>query len=99
MQGRRLVTMVLGAAMVIGLIAPAAGAASTGGASDKEIAAAGALVAGDFPATYTQSTRDTSSDAATKKLAAKIPTCKKLVAFMSATDKSPEAKSDDFNQG
>jgi hypothetical protein len=99
MGSRRSLTVVVGAALVIGALAPAAGAASTGGASDKQIATAGVLVASDLPATYTQSARDTSSDAATKKLAAKIAACKKLVAFMSATDKSPEAKSDDFNQG
>ena len=38
----------LGAATVIGLVAPAAGAASTG-ATDKEIATAGVLVASDLP--------------------------------------------------
>lgn len=89
----------LGAAMVIGVLAPAAGAASTGSATDKEIATAGVLVASDFPATYTQSPRDPSSDAKTKKVAAKLSACKKLVAFLNVTDKSPEAKSDDFTQG
>jgi hypothetical protein len=99
MRGWRTVVVVLGAALVMGLVVPAAGAASTGSPSDKEIAAAGVLVASDLPATYTQSARDASSDAQSKKLAAKIPACKKVVAFLDVTSKSTEVKSDDFSQG
>lgn len=83
---------------MIGLIAPAAGAASTAG-TDRQIAQTGVLVAGDLPATYTQSPRDTSSDKQTEKLARKQSTCKKYVAFRKAVDKYPEAKSEDFDQG
>src|SRR5881396_2359859 len=72
MRGRRIVMVLVGAAVVTGLIGPAAGAASTGNATDKEIATAGVLVAGDLPATYTQSARDTSSDAQTLKMASKL---------------------------
>jgi hypothetical protein len=90
---------VVSVVMATGLLAPAAGAASTGSAGDKQIATAGVLVAGDLPATYTESPRDTSSDAKTQKLATKLSTCRKLVAFRKATDKYPEAKSDDFDQG
>jgi hypothetical protein len=89
----------LGAAVLTGVVAPAAGAASTGRATDRQIATAGVLVAGDLPASYTQSARDTSSDAQTQKLAAKIPACTKVVAFMKLTDKNTEVKSDDFAQG
>jgi hypothetical protein len=64
-----------------------------------QIAQTGVLVAGDLPATYTQSAHDTSSDTQTEKLAAKLSSCKKYVAFRKAVDKYPEAKSDDFNQG
>ena len=98
MRGWRIAIVGVGAAVLSGVLAPAALAASTGGASDKEIAASGVLVAGDLPATYTQSARDTSSDAGTTKLAATIPACKKLVAFRKAVDKYPEAKSDDFGK-
>jgi hypothetical protein len=56
------------------------------------------LVASDLPATYPQSARDTASDTKTLKLAAKLAACKKLAAFMTATNKSPEVKSDDFTQ-
>src|SRR4029079_7769381 len=80
-------------------MAPAAGAAATGRATDEEIATAGVLVASDLPATYTQSARDTSSDAQISKMAAKLAACKKLVAFMKAADKGTEVKSDDFDQG
>lgn len=90
--------MTVGAALVIGLGAPAAGAASTGSSSDKQIATTGVLVATDLPAGYTQSPRDTSSDKQTEKMAAKIATCKKLVAFMKETDKYPQVKSDDFDK-
>jgi hypothetical protein len=99
MRGWRFVMAGVGAATVLGLVAPGAGAASTGSARDRQIAATGVLVAGDLPATYTQSARDTSSDAQNKKMAAKIPACKKVVAFLDATSKSAEAKSDDFTQG
>jgi hypothetical protein len=98
MRGWRIVMVGVSAALVTGLLAPAATAASTGGTTDKEIATAGVLVAADLPA-YTQAARDTSSDAQTLKVAAKLPACKKLVAFMKATDKSTEVKSDDFSQG
>jgi len=57
------------------------------------------LVASDLPATYTESPRDTVADAQTLKLAAKLPACKKLAAFMKATQKSSDVKSDDFSQG
>lgn len=86
------------AALLTGVLAPAAGAASSG-ATDKQIATAGVIVASDLPATYTQSPRDTSSDAKMLKVAAKLSACKKLVAFMKATNKSTEVKSDDFIQG
>jgi hypothetical protein len=99
MRGWRTVVVGVGAAVLTGVVAPAAGAASTGTATDKQIATAGVLVAGDLPASYTQSARDTSSDAKTQKLAAKIPACKKVVAFMHATDTNTEVKSDDFSQG
>jgi hypothetical protein len=82
-----------------GVLAPVAGAASTSGATDKQIATAGILVASDFPATYTQAPRDTSSDAKSLKLAAKLPSCKKLVAFMTVVKDNTEVKSDEFNQG
>jgi len=94
-----MVVVSVGVAVLTGVLAPAAGAASTGSPADKQIATAGVLVASDLPATYTQSARDTSSDAKTTKLAAKLPACKKLVAFMNATSKSTEVKSDDFTQG
>jgi hypothetical protein len=97
--GRKIVLAVLGAAMVTGLAAPGASAASSGNGGDKAIATTGLIVAADLPATYTQSARDTSSDAKTSKTAAKLSACKKLVAFMAATTKSAEAKSDEFNQG
>jgi len=99
MRGWQTAVAGVGVAVLTGVLAPAAGAASTGSPTDKQIAAAGVLVAGDLPATYAQSARDTSSDAKTQKLAAKLPACKKLVAFMKATDKNTEAKSDDFSQG
>jgi len=89
----------VGALVTTGLFAPAAGAASMAGTSDKQIARAGVLVAGDLPATYTQSRRDSSSDKQTEKLAKKQPACKKYLAFRKSVDKYPEAKSDDFNQG
>ncbi len=89
----------VGAAVVTGMLVPAAGAASTGSPSDKQIATAGVLAASDLPATYTQSSRDTSSDAQTKKLASKVPACKKVIAFMNAISTSTEVKSDDFKQG
>jgi hypothetical protein len=99
MRGWRTIVVGLVAAALTGVLAPAAGGASTGSPSDKEIASAGVLVASDLPATYTQSARDKSSDAKTDKLAAKVPACKKLVAFMKVTDKNTEVKSDDFTQG
>ena len=99
MRGWRVLVVCVGAVVAIGVLAPAVGAASTGSATDKEIAKAGVLVAGDLPATYAESPRDMSSDKETDKLAAKIRACKKLVAFMKAVDKYPEAKSDDFDQG
>ncbi len=89
----------VGAAVLSGVLAPAAGAASTGNATDKQIASAGALVASDFPATYTQAARDTSSDAQTTKQAAKVAACKKLVAFMKVTKQNTEVKSPEFNAG
>ena len=89
----------VGAAIVMGLVAPVAGAASTANATDKQIATAGVLVASDFPATYTQSARDTSSDAQTDKQAAKVAACKKLVAFMKAVKQNTEMKSPEFNSG
>ena len=99
MRGWRIVLVSVSLAVVSGVIAPAAGAASGGTASDKEIATAGVIVASDLPATYTQSARDATSDAKTTKLATKIPACKKVVAFMSAVKKNTEVKSDDFDQG
>jgi hypothetical protein len=99
MLGWRVVVVGVGAALVAVVLAPVAGAASTGGATDKEIATAAVLVASDLPATYAQSARDTSSDAQTLKLVVKVAACKKLVAFTTATNKSPEVKSDDFRQG
>ena len=92
-------TVLVGAAAIAGMLAPAAGAASAGGASDKEIATAGVLVASDLPATYTESPRDTSSDASTEKVAKQLAACKKLVAFRKAVDQYTEVKSDDFSQG
>lgn len=89
----------VGAAIVLGLVAPVAGAASTGSATDKQIATAGVLVASDFPATYTQAARDTSSDAQTQKQAAKLAACKKVVAFMKAVKQYTEVKSDEYNAG
>jgi hypothetical protein len=85
--------------VVTGLLGPAAGAASSGSAADKEIAQAGVLVAGDLPVTYTESPRNASSDTQTDKQANKLPSCKKLVAFKKAVDKYTKAKSDDFDQG
>jgi hypothetical protein len=99
MRARNIGPVVVVAAMAVGLLAPAADAASVGNASDEEIAAAGVLVAGDLPATYTASPRDTSSDAQTEKVAKKLAACKKYVAFRKAVDQYPEAKSDDFDQG
>jgi hypothetical protein len=99
MRAWRTVVVGVGMAVLTGLLAPSAGAASTGSPTDKQIAEAGVLVAGDLPATYTQSARDTSSDAKTQKLASKLPACKKLVAFMKVADKNTKAKSDDFSQG
>lgn len=85
---------------MIGAGASAGGATTTGNnARNKEIATAGVLVASDLPATYAQASRDTSSDTSTTKMASKIATCKKLVAFMTAVKKNPEVKSDDFTQG
>lgn len=92
-------TVLVGAAFAAGVTALPAGAASVGRESDKAIATAGVLVASDLPATYTDSPRDTSSDAQTEKLAAKLPACKKLVAFRKAVDKYTEKKSDEFTQG
>jgi len=89
----------VGAAVVMGLVAPVAGAASTGSATDKQIATAGVLVASDFPATYTQAARDTSADAQTQKQAAKLAACKKVVAFMKAVKQNTEVKSPEFNAG
>jgi hypothetical protein len=94
-----MVTSGLCALVVSGVIAAPAGAASSGNATDKKIATAGVLVAGDLPATYTKAARDTSSDAKTTKTAAKLPACKKLVAFRTAVDKHTEKKSDEFDQG
>ncbi len=91
--------IVSASALLTVMSATAAGAASTGNPTDKEIATAGVLVASDLPATYTDTPRDPSSDKKTLKVAAKIPACKKLVAFMNATSKSTEVKSDDFDQG
>jgi hypothetical protein len=86
------------ALVVTGLVVPAAGAASSA-ATDKQIATTGVLVTSDFPTTYSDSPRDPSADRRTQKLASTIAACKKLVAFMQATDRYPEAKSDDFDQG
>ena len=99
MRGWRIALVGLGVTVLSAVVVPAAGAASTGSASDKDIATAGVIVASDLPATYTQSARDATSDANTTKLAAKIPACKKVVAFMSAVKKNTEVKSDDFDQG
>ena len=89
----------VGAAIVMGLVAPVAGAASTASATDKQIATAGVLVASDFPATYTQAARDTSSDAQTDKQAARVAACKKLVVFKKAVKQNTEMKSPEFNSG
>ncbi len=89
----------VGAAVVLALVTPAAGAASTGSATDKQIATAGVLVASDFPATYVQSARDSSSDAKTDKQARKLAACKKVVAFKKAVEQNTEVKSDEFNDG
>jgi hypothetical protein len=98
MRGWRIVMAGVGVAVLTAGFAPTAHAASTG-PTDKEIATAGVLVASDLPATYTESPRDTAGDAQTLKLAAKLPACKKLAAFMKATQKSSDVKSDDFSQG
>jgi hypothetical protein len=95
----RAVGVGVGTAVAAAVTAPAAGAASGGSASDKAIATAGVLVASDLPAAYTDTPRDASSDAQTEKLAAKLPACKKLVAFRKAVDQYTEVKSDDFDQG
>lgn len=89
----------VGAVILTSVLAPVAGAASSGSAADQEIATAGVLVAGDLPSAYTQSPRDTSSDAQTLKMASKVAACKKLVAFMRATNTYTKKKSDDFSQG
>ena len=99
MRGWRVFIMGVGVTIASGVIAPDAGAASTGSATDKEIASTGVLIASDLPDTYTQSARDTSSDAQTEKLANKVAACTKLVAFKKAIDTKTQAKSDDFNQG
>ena len=88
MRGWRVVVAALGVAALSGVLVPAAGAATTGGATDRQIATAGVLVASDLPTTYTQSARDTSSDAQTTKVAAKLPACKKLVAFRDRTQRA-----------
>ncbi len=99
MRGWRIVLVAVGAAVLSGVVAPAAGAASGGGASDKEIATAGLIVASDLPATYTQSPRDTSSDAKTTKVAKTVPACTKVVAFRKAIEGNTKVQSDDFDQG
>jgi hypothetical protein len=97
---RCIVVCVAISAALLGGMAPAVGAATTGGSANaKAIATAGVLVGSDLPATYTQAPRDTSSDAATKKLASKIAACKKLLTFMAAVKGSTEVKSDAFTEG
>jgi hypothetical protein len=99
MRAWRVFVVGVSVAVVAAMVAPVAGAASTSGTSDKQIATAGILVSSDFPATYTQAPRDASSDAKTLKRAAKLPSCKKLVAFMTVVKDNTEVKSDEFNQG
>jgi hypothetical protein len=80
---------------VLGALPSSAGAATATG--DEAIANAAVLTAGDFPSTWSQAPRDTSGDAATDKVASKIPSCRQFAAFRLANKKYPRAESDDFD--
>lgn len=92
---RRLVLVsALIAAMV--LVATPAGAASP---PDKKLAAQGAIVADDLPASWQSTPADDSSDKKLEKSAKKIAACKDYLAVRKTLDQAPSAKSRDFATG
>jgi hypothetical protein len=90
---RAVVTAVVTGALLVGAAAPAM-AASSG--ARREIARAGVLVPSDFPATWTQTARTPSSDAALDAAAAKVASCRAFRAFSAANRRNPRAKSKTF---
>jgi hypothetical protein len=92
---RRLLLTLLVVVSSVGLLAPAATAATT----DKQRARAGVLVQSDFPAGWTKHARAKTSDKERDAAAAKVPSCKPFLAFSKANRKNPRVQSPDFEQG
>ena len=85
------------AAGVLGSLGAAPAVASK--ASDTQIAEAGLLVQSDFPAGWTSTPRDTSSDASIEKTAKKIPVCAEYLALRVANDRQANVQSPAFELG
>jgi hypothetical protein len=95
---RRLVWFGAGALVAAGVLGPLGTAPAVASkASDTQIAEAGVLVQSDFPAGWTATPRDTSTDAATEKIAKKIPACSDYLALRTATKGEAKAKSEEFS--
>jgi len=84
------------AAAVATLVALAVGAGPAAAATDRQIAAAGIIVASDLPATWVASPPDISADKAALARAAKTPGCKDYVRFARANERTTKAASDSY---
>ncbi len=97
---RPVVTSVVTGLLVIGgllgaMVVPAPPA--TAASSEQNVAKDGVLVASDFPADWTQSTRGQTSDKTLDAAAAKVAACKPFLAFSRANKLNPRAKSPNFD--